>query len=455
MHAYRQAAALSADGRSHNGEDLCAVESYSPDPAWRTSPRTISLNPPVPSQQLPPLIHHIKIGSHPTTLRSLLCDVLGLHDGLCEELIAFGAVYMARPLVPGEKGVKTGRASQAGAGPVKMSKAMRVVSETAVPAYAYVRVHENPKRHLSVRRVQWSDRIIYHDSAIVAVDKPPGVPTTPTVDNLHECALSQVSAVLGQPVLTTNRIDLATSGLVVFGLSAAASREINAAFSDRRVTKLYKAVVWGKVDRGLVRHGFRKPRANAKPSLLRAWDAQLEADASAEWQPAVCEVLDCQPMPLDTVWAGADASLALGNETTAAARGKRPHEVTVKLLTGRTHQIRLQMAALGAPLVGDSRYMPVAGLLHDDNADAPPQAHHGDLVERVPFGPEPEAICLQAFRLEFAPVLAHNGGHADNLANLSVLRFEAGTPWWRSPSTAAKALHPLLHNHADPARACD
>jgi len=44
-------------------------------------------------------------------------------------------------------------------------------------------------------------------------------------------------------------------------------------------------------------------------------------------------------------------------------------EVEVKLLTGRTHQIRLQLSAEGAPLVGDSRYEPVAGLLDNSHLD--------------------------------------------------------------------------------------
>ena len=83
---------------------------------------------------------------------------------------------------------------------------------------------------------------------------------------------SKATALIRQPVLTTNRIDLATSGLVVFGPSAAASKEINAAFSDRRVcvTKLYKAVVWGKVDREARARGpanLRRQRRCCSPYL--------------------------------------------------------------------------------------------------------------------------------------------------------------------------------------------
>ena len=414
-----------ADGATGVDALECEVESYSTDAAWETSPRAVSLNPPDPPQQMPPLIHHVKTGARATTVRHVLCNTLGLTGSLSDELIAFGAVYVARPLAPGEKRVKTGRVPGPIPG-VKMSKAMRVVTDTAVPPHSYVRVHENPKRHLAAREVPWGDRIIYKDQNIVVVDKPSGVPTTPTVDNLHECAISQVSAALGQAALTTSRIDLATSGLVVFGLHAKACKHINAAFSERRVNKQYKAVVWGKVEKGLVKHGFKKPGANQKPSLLQAWHEELQASASGEWQPAICEVLDCEPITTDAAW-GAVAALARAHTESNVLR-PCPHEITVKLWTGRTHQIRLQMAALGAPLVGDERYIPVAGQLLDGGTD-----RRGEASERpCVFGPEPNLICLQASRLEFEPTLMDGfldlqSSDGDNLR----LTLEAGTPWWR------------------------
>ena len=262
------------------------------------------------------------------------------------------------------------------------------------------------------------------------------------MDNLHECAISQVSAVLGSPLLTTSRLDLATSGLVIFARHTEAQRTINSAFSDRRVSKHYKALIWGRVEVGEVRHAFRKMRGkagNPKPTLLRSWDVAFGRDLdlsgsqnssslswsstsadSGDWQPAVLHVLECQPFPMAE------------NKWGDSAESPRIHEVTLKLITGRTHQVRLQMAALGVPLVGDLRYLPVAGLLDEGGHTA---WRDGASL----FGCEPSLICLQACQL-----------HLDE-SNVSFAppSLQAGTAWWRGEDSAAR-LQALLRE--SPAR---
>ena len=262
------------------------------------------------------------------------------------------------------------------------------------------------------------------------------------MDNLHECAISQVSAVLGSPLLTTSRLDLATSGLVIFARHTEAQRTINSAFSDRRVSKHYKALIWGRVEVGEVRHAFRKMRGkagNPKPTLLRSWDVAFGRDLdlsgsqnssslswsstsadSGDWQPAVLHVLECQPFPMAE------------NKWGDSAESPRIHEVTLKLITGRTHQVRLQMAALGVPLVGDLRYLPVAGLLDEGG-------HTAWKDGASLFGCEPSLICLQACQL-----------HLDE-SNVSFAppSLQAGTAWWRGEDSAAR-LQALLRE--SPAR---
>jgi hypothetical protein len=299
-------------GVGHNAGSVSDVkiESYSADPGWPVrARRAVSLTPPVPPEELPPLIHHVQIGASPTSMRRLLLTALGLSAGLADELMSFGAVYLARPLIPGERRVKTGarppgirssgaeEAGGGGDGGVTLSKPMRVLGDMLVPALSYVRVHEHPKRHLAARDVSWEQRIVHLDEDKVVVDKPPQVPTTPTVDNLYECAISQVSAVLGEPLLTTSRIDLATSGLVVFARNGKACADINAVFSSRRVSKVYTALIWGRVAEGEQRHWFQKGNRGSadsrKPTLLSAWKPN-EPAPEGDWQEATLLVLKCE-----------------------------------------------------------------------------------------------------------------------------------------------------------------
>lgn len=76
-------------------------------------------------------------------------------------------------------------------------------------------------------------------------------------------------------------------------------------------------------------------------------------------------------------------------------------------LLNRTHQIRLQLAAIGAGIVGDMRYAPVVGKLHDGTSSC-------DRTDW--FGPEPEQIRLHAAQLEFA-------------WGQQRVKYTAGPPW--------------------------
>jgi hypothetical protein len=98
----------------------------------------------------------------------------GMSARLADELIPFGAVYVACPLAPGQKGVKTGRQSweRHAQGPAPpLSKAIRMQEDMDVPPHSYVRVHENPKRHPQAALVEWRERIVYEDAQMVVVDK--------------------------------------------------------------------------------------------------------------------------------------------------------------------------------------------------------------------------------------------------------------------------------------------
>ena len=95
-------------------------------------------------------------------------------------------------------------------------------------------------------------------------------------------------------------------------------------------------------------------------------------------------------------------------------------EVRLRLITGRTHQIRLQLSAAGAPLVGDTRYIPVAGMLDDtDDTDAEGEQHgNGSAL----FGPEPDRIGLHCESTSYGADWQQRG-----LPPPAASRV----PWWR------------------------
>jgi len=212
--------------------------------------------------------------------------------------------------------------------------------------------------------------------------------------------------VLQQRLFLTSRLDGCTSGVVIFAKSSAVSEAFNAAWRQKQVQKYYKVLSQQRVSLGLMEHSFRrksKSHVDAKPTLLRNYSEELcvgvdEADVAREWQRCALTVHSCTPL------AGMDM-----------------HESDVELLTGRTHQVRLQFAASSAPIHLDTRYTPVAGMLDEEDND-------GSKL----FGPEPKGpIGLHCASLEFEPntVVLPSGIPLEKQFSLT---YKASTPWWSS-----------------------
>jgi 23S rRNA pseudouridine1911/1915/1917 synthase len=165
-------------------------------------------------------------------------------------------------------------------------------------------------------------RLLYADADVAAVDKPAGVPAQPTLTSDRGTLPELVAALLRGPVTMVHRLDRETSGVTLFARTAAAAAALSAAFRDGTPEKSYLALcarapspAEGRVDAPLgkdpARAGLRRVDPRGDPSATR----------------------------YRTLRVGPGAAL-----------------VEASPETGRTHQIRVHLAHLGAPLLGDPRY---------------------------------------------------------------------------------------------------
>jgi len=163
--------------------------------------------------------------------------------------------------------------------------------------------------------------ILYQDDDCVAVLKPCGVAAVPERAGDPDCLCARLEAQLGRRVFPVHRLDKEVSGVILYALTAAAHRFLNAAFEQREVHKTYLAVAHGAVEpaRGLISRPLREfgsgrmgvDEAKGKPSETRY------------------EVL---------------------------RRSDRFSLVRLHPLTGRRHQLRVHLYSLGHPIAGDPRY---------------------------------------------------------------------------------------------------
>lgn len=171
--------------------------------------------------------------------------------------------------------------------------------------------------------------ILYQDDDLVVVNKPAGLPTHP--DEEGEGGFDVVSLVRQQLGLgylgIHHRLDREVSGVLVFAARKEANAGLARAFEGRQVDKEYRAIVLGKLPR--VAGEINVPLAPAGPGL---WKVAAPGDKG---KPALTHYRVEQTGP--------NGSYSL---------------VRLKLETGRTHQLRLHLAHLGHPIIGDPLYGP-------------------------------------------------------------------------------------------------
>lgn len=165
--------------------------------------------------------------------------------------------------------------------------------------------------------------LLFVNDTLLAIDKPAGLLSVPgRGPDKQDCAWHRLQEVHPE-ALVVHRLDQATSGLLLFARHAQAQRALSHAFELRQVHKRYQAIVWGEVadNHGLI-------------------DLPLAADWPNRPRQQVCFA---RGRPSQTRWR-------------CVSRSQGRSRLILEPLTGRAHQLRVHLLALGHPIVGDSLY---------------------------------------------------------------------------------------------------
>ena len=168
-------------------------------------------------------------------------------------------------------------------------------------------------------------RCLHADAHLLAFDKPTGLPSVPGRGADKQDSLATRALAQWPDARVVHRLDMATSGVIVLARGLEMQRALGAAFADRRVDKRYEAIVdgWPDADSG-----------------------EIDLPLGADWPNRPRQQVD----PV--------AGKPSLTRYQVIRREPEQHQSVVELLpvTGRSHQLRVHLASLGHPILGDELY---------------------------------------------------------------------------------------------------
>ena len=225
-------------------------------------------------------------------------------------------------------------------GRVKANTRLEVGQSVRIPPLpAPGEVTSGPKTEVTAADARMiRDCVIYKDDHIIALNKPPGLPTqggskqTRHVDGLAEALKFDLDE---KPKLV-HRLDKDTSGVLLLARNRAAAQHLTAALRHKETRKIYWALVAGVPTPylGEIRYGLVKAGGHGK---------------GGEGE----KMIAIHPREIDATPGAKRAHTLYATLYRVASRASW---VAMEPLTGRTHQLRAHMAEIGHPIIGDGKY---------------------------------------------------------------------------------------------------
>lgn len=205
-----------------------------------------------------------------------------------------------------------------------------------------------------------SETVLYADDHMLVVEKPAGLLSVPgRLPENKNCLITRLQSDYPD-ALTVHRLDMATSGLMVFARGPEAHRALSKAFAERKVSKRYIAMVAGEL----------------------TGEGEVDFPLITDWPNRPRQMVDHEIGKLSlTRWRVLES-------------GEKRARVGLEPVTGRSHQLRVHMMAIGHPILGDAFYAPPEIerlssrlLLHAERLSLPHPVNGGmlDFYSPAPF----------------------------------------------------------------------